>query len=139
MESYIVVEVLTGLLAGVPWSPWLFALQNFEVQGRSGLDRSGVRCWMTANWTADNSWRLSSQSGCLRPSLPIMGPRPLEWKANAREPVHDGCPRARSFRVRKVKRGSSSLIEAGREHVWPHPSVFWKHTCCIFSLPILTR
>ena len=44
MGRYIAVEVLTGLLAGVPWSPWLFALQDVKVQERSGEDRSGVRC-----------------------------------------------------------------------------------------------
>ena len=34
MRRYITIEALTGLLVGVRWSPWLFAVQDFEVQER---------------------------------------------------------------------------------------------------------
>jgi len=34
---YITIEVLTGSLLGVPWSPWLFPLSDFGVQER--IDR----------------------------------------------------------------------------------------------------
>lgn len=38
--DHIAVEVLTGSFLGVPWSPWSFALQDFEVQ-------SGENRWTT--------------------------------------------------------------------------------------------
>ena len=37
MELYTAVEVLTGSMLGVRWSPWLFALQDSEVTER--IDR----------------------------------------------------------------------------------------------------
>jgi len=50
MERYMTVEVLTGSLLVVPWSPWLFGLYHFRVQER--IDRGfgvGARTLMTAD------------------------------------------------------------------------------------------
>lgn len=41
------------------------------------------------------------------------------------------------IRVKKEKRSSSLLVEG--QNTSGHPSVFWKRTCCIFLLFILTE
>jgi len=51
----ITAEVLTNSLLGVPWSPWLFALRDFEVQREIRTDRSGIRCLDGQPMTADVS------------------------------------------------------------------------------------
>ena len=43
MRRYLTFEVLTSSFLGVPWLPWLFALQEFEVQDKSMSDGRGER------------------------------------------------------------------------------------------------
>lgn len=69
---YITTEVLTNLLPGEPWLPWLFTPRDVEYRGterdQERIDRGGC-----SRWTADDSRWLSNQIGyrvlfyCLAP------------------------------------------------------------------------
>ena len=90
MERYITVEMLTSLLLGVPWSPWLFSLYDFGVQER--IDRGfgiGARTPMTADPHSQNSCTTVAQV-----------------ESNAREPDHSiGQPSGVGTRLASLRFG----------------------------------